>query len=143
MGLTLQNPMQYCSLQHRILLSPPDTFTAECHFCIGPATSFFLELLVIALPSSPVAYWTPYYLWGLYSGIIYFCVFIHGVLTVRILEWVAISFSTGSSFVTTLHMTCPSWVALHGMAHSFTKLHMPLHRDKAVIHEGASFLCRH
>ena len=25
-------------------------------------------------------------------------------------------------------MTCPSWVALHGMAHSFTEL------DKAVVH---------
>ena len=32
-------------------------------------------------------------------------------------------------------MTCPSWVALHGMAHSFTELHKPL-CHKAVIHEG-------
>ena len=33
-------------------------------------------------------------------------------------------------------MTWPSWVALHGMAHSFTELHKPLcHRT--VLHEGA------
>ena len=33
-------------------------------------------------------------------------------------------------------MTCWSWVALHGMAHSFIELHKPLRHDKAVIHEG-------
>ena len=33
-------------------------------------------------------------------------------------------------------MTHPSWVALHGMAHSFIELHKPLHHNKAVIHEG-------
>ena len=47
-----------------IRLSPPDTFTTECHFCVGPATSFFLELLVIALHSFPVACWTPTSLGG-------------------------------------------------------------------------------
>ncbi|KAF7244367.1 Podocan [Varanus komodoensis] len=34
-------------------------------------------------------------------------------------------------------MTCPSWMALHGIAHSFIELHKLLHHDKAVIHEGA------
>ena len=33
-------------------------------------------------------------------------------------------------------MTRPSWVALHGMLHSFIELCRPLHYDKAVIHEG-------
>ena len=33
--------------------------TTECCFRFGPAASFFLELLVIALCSSPVAHWTP------------------------------------------------------------------------------------
>ena len=33
-------------------------------------------------------------------------------------------------------MTCPSWVALPGTAHSFIELHKPLCPDKAVIHEG-------
>ena len=51
-------------LQHQPLLSPPDTSTTECHFSFGPATSFFLELLVFALHSSTVAHWTPSDLWG-------------------------------------------------------------------------------
>ena len=46
---TFQVPMRYCSLQHQILLSPPDTSTTGCCFCFGSDTSFFLELLVIAL----------------------------------------------------------------------------------------------
>ena len=41
--------MQYCSLQHQTLLSPADTTTTEHCFHFGPAASFFLELLVIAL----------------------------------------------------------------------------------------------
>ena len=32
-------------------------------------------------------------------------------------------------------MTCLSWVARHGIAHSFRELHKPLHHDKAVAHE--------
>ena len=44
MNLTFQVPMQYGSLQHRTLLSAPDTSTTEHCFCFGPAASFFLEL---------------------------------------------------------------------------------------------------
>ena len=33
-------------------------------------------------------------------------------------------------------MTRLSWVALHGMAHSFIELHKPFHCNKTVIHEG-------
>ena len=32
-------------------------------------------------------------------------------------------------------MICSSWVALNGMAHSFTELYKLLHHDKAVIYE--------
>ena len=32
-------------------------------------------------------------------------------------------------------MTCPSWVTLDGMTHSFIELYKPLCHDKAVIHE--------
>jgi len=64
MGLTFQVPMQYCSLQHWTVLSPPDTYTAEPHFHFGPASSFFLKLLVVALRSSPVAYWTAFCPWA-------------------------------------------------------------------------------
>ena len=53
---------------------------------------------------------------------------VHGVLKAKILKWFAISFSSEPHFVRTFHMTCLSWVALHGMAHSFIKL------DKAVVH---------
>ena len=59
MDLTLQVPMQYCSVQHQTLLSSSDTSTTEHHVHFDPASSFFLELLIIALGSYPVAYWTP------------------------------------------------------------------------------------
>ena len=72
MDLTVQVPMQFCPLQPQTLLSPPDTSTTERHFGFGPAASFFLELLVIALCSSLVAYWTPYDLRGSSSGVIFF-----------------------------------------------------------------------
>ena len=49
MDLIFQVPMQYCSLEYQTLLSPPGTSTTERPFCFGPASSFFLELLVIAL----------------------------------------------------------------------------------------------
>ena len=53
-NLTFLVSMQYCSLQHQTLLSPPDTSTAGHHFLFGLASSFLLELF---LHSSP--YWTP------------------------------------------------------------------------------------
>ena len=37
-----------------------------------------------------------------------------------------------SELFTMIH---PSWVALHGTAHSFIELHKPYRHDKAVIHE--------
>ena len=43
----------------KYLLSPPDTSTTEHHFHIGTAASFFLELLVIAVCSPPIAYFRP------------------------------------------------------------------------------------
>ena len=57
MDLTFQVPMQYCPLQHQTLLLPPDASTTECHFCFGPASSFFLGVFVIALFFSLVACW--------------------------------------------------------------------------------------
>ena len=50
--------MQYCPLQHWILLSSADTSTTDHHFHFGPAASLFLELLVVVLHSFPVAHWT-------------------------------------------------------------------------------------
>ena len=112
-------------------LSPPDTSTTERGFLFGFFTSFFLELLAIALCSSPVVYWTPS---DLARGLIFwwhiFLLFhtIHGVLEGRILKWVAISSSSGLCFVRTLHYDLSIWGGrgLHGMAHSFTELQKPL-----------------
>ena len=104
MDLTFQVPMQYCSLQHRTLLLPPDICTTEHHFCFGTITLFFFELLVIALWSSPVAYWTPSK-WGAHLLVSHLFDFhaVHGVLAARILEWLAIPSSREPHFVRILH----------------------------------------
>ena len=48
--------MQYCSLEHQILLPSPVTSTTGRSFCFGSISSFFLKLF---LHSSPVAFWAP------------------------------------------------------------------------------------
>ena len=103
--------MQYC-LQYRTLLLPPDTSTTERHFCFGPAASFFLEMLIIALHCSPVAFWTPSDLGGSSSSIYLFAFHtVHAVLEGWILKWVAISSSSGPRFVRNLHyiLDGPAW----------------------------------
>ena len=72
MDVTFQVPMQYCSLQHRTLLSPPDASTAGHCFCFGSASSFFL---VLFLSCSLVAYWTRTDLGGSSFSVISFCLF--------------------------------------------------------------------
>ena len=104
-----------------------------------------MALLEIALHSSPVAHWTLSNLGGGEHTIQYHIFLplhtIHVVLAARILEWVAISFFSGPHFLSELcNMTHMSWVALKGKAHSFTELGKALHHDKAVSHEGDSFL---
>ena len=84
-------------MQADSLFSPPDTSTAES-FCFGPVSSFILELLVTALYSSPVAYWTPSELGGSSASVMSF-----GHLTGRKLEWLAIPFSSGPLFIRTFH----------------------------------------
>ena len=73
MDFIFQLPMQFCSLQHRTLLSPPDTSTTRRCFCFGSASSFFLEVF---LHSSPVVYWKPIALGGSSFGVISSCFFI-------------------------------------------------------------------
>ena len=77
MEQTFQVPIQYGSLQPQILLSPQDTSTTEHCFCVVPEVSFFLELLIIALHSSPVSHWTSINLRGSSSGIMCVCVCIY------------------------------------------------------------------
>ena len=137
MGLTFYVPMQYCSLQLQTLISPPNTSTTEHHFCFGPATSFSLELLIIAFCSFPSSIFDTFRPGVL---ILWCCTFLpfhtaYGFLQARILEWFSITSSSGPSFVRTLHYDLSILVALPGMAHSFIELCKPLHCNKAVIHD--------
>ena len=122
MDLTFHVPMQYCSLQHWTLLPLPVTPTAGCCFCFGSVSSFFLELL---LHSSPVTYWAPTDLGSSSLSVISFCFFLlfmgfsrHEYEFPSPVDHILSELST---------MTGPSWVALHGIAHSFIEL------DKAVV----------
>ena len=126
--------MQYCYLWYETLLPPLDTSTVECHFHFGPAVSFFLELLVITLCSSFVAYWTPSNLGGLFSGVISFCLFI------LFMGFLLQEYCSGLPFpppvdhvlselsTRTVHLRWPhtAWLIA-------SLLHKPLHHDKAVI----------
>ena len=127
MDLTFQVPMHYCSLQHQTFLPSPVTTTTGCCFCFDSVSSFFLELV---LHWSPVAYWAPTYLESSSFSVLSFCLFILFMGFSRQEYWSGLPFPSPvdhilSEFST---MTHPSWVALHGMAHSFFQL------DKAVGH---------
>ena len=138
MDLTFQVPVQYCSLQYWTLLLSLVPSTTGCYFCFVSVSLFFLELFI---------HWSPVHNWVLFllclclfilSGVIYplissnilgtYWPTIHGVLKAQILKWFAILFSSGPHLSELSTMTCQSWVALHGMAHSFFEL------DKAVVH---------
>ena len=132
MNLTFQVPIQYCSLQYRTLLSPPDTSTTEHHFCFGPTASYFLELLVIALHSSPVAYWTSSYLEDSSSSVLCFCFFMMfiGLSWQEYLSGLPFPPPVDHVLSELFTMTHLSWVALRGMARSFSELLKPLQSMK-------------
>ena len=121
--------MQYCNIA---LYSFESCFyhqsqtTGYC-FCFGSIRSFFLELF---LHWSPVAYWAPTDLASSCFSILSFCLFIlfmgfsrqeyrSGLPFPSLVDHVLSELST---------MTLPSWVPLHGMAHSFIEL------GKEVVH---------
>ena len=126
MDLTFQVPMQYSSLQHCSLLLSPVTSTTGCYFCFSSVSSFFLELF---LHWSPVAYWAPTSLGSSSFSVLSFCLFMLFMGFWRQEYWSALPFPSPVDHVLSelSTMTCPSWVALQNMAHSFIKL------DKAVI----------
>ena len=138
-------PMQYCSLQHQILLSSPDASIAEHHFHFGPAASFFPELLVAVLCSSPVACWTHSDLGGLICQCHIFLSFytVCGVLTSQQVYWGGLPFPPPVNHILSelSSMTCPSLVALHGMVRSIIELCKPLHHNKAVIQGILCLVC--
>ena len=126
MDLTFQVPIHYCSLQHRTLLPSPVTSTTGHCFCFGSFSSFFLELF----PHwSPVAYWAPTDL-GSSSFSILSYLFILFMGFSRQEYWSGLPFpSPVDNILSGLStMTRPSWVALHGMTHSFIEL------NKAMVH---------
>ena len=113
MDLTFQALMKYCSLQHRTLLSTPDTPTTGHNFhCYS---SSLLD-----------TYWPGEFIFQ-YPIFLPFHT-VHGVLKARI--WSGLPFLSPVDRVLSelSTMTRLSWVVLHGMAHSFIEL------DKAVIH---------
>ena len=130
MDLTFQVPMQYCSLQLQNLLSSLDTSSTGHHFCFHAASSFFLH-------SSPVAYWTPSNLGDSSPSIISFSLFTLFMGFSQQEDCSGLPFSPSVNHIVSelFTMTHPSWVALQGIAHSFTELCKPLHHNKAVIHE--------
>ena len=128
-------------LWHWTLLSSPDTSTMECHFCLGPATSFFLELLATALHSSLVTYWKAFALEGLSSGVISFCFFILFPEFSWQEYWSGLSLpSPVVHFLSELFTRCPFCVAPHGMAYHFIELGKSFHQEnKVVFREGATW----
>ena len=126
-GLTFQVPMQYRSLQHQALLPSPVTFTTGHRFHFGSVSSFFLELF---LHSSPVAYWAPTNLGSSSFSVLSFCLLILFMGFSRQEYWSGLPFPSPVDHVLSelSILTHLSWVALHGMALSFTEL------DKAVVH---------
>ena len=127
MDLTFQVPMQYCSLQPRALLLSPVTSTTGYCFCFDSIPSFFLELF---LHWSPVAYWAPTDLGSSSFNVLSFCLFILFMGFSRQEYWSGLTFPSPVDHVLSdiSTVTCLSWVALLGVAHSFIEL------DKAVIH---------
>ena len=108
-------PSNHLILCHPILLPlifpstrvfPNELTLCIWDFCFGPAASFFLDLLVllIALPSSPVAYWTPSGLGSSASDVIYFCLFKLFMGFLQQEYWHGLPFSSsGPHFVRTLY----------------------------------------
>ena len=126
MDRTFQVPIQYCSLQHWTLLPSPVISTTGHCFCFGSIPPFFLELF---LHWSPVAYWAPTNM-GSSSQCPIFLPFILFMGFSRQEYWSGLSFPSPVDHILSelSTMTGLSWVALHGMAHSFIEL------DTAVVH---------
>ena len=125
MDLTFQVLMQYYSLQPQTSLPSPVTSTTGCCFCFGSVFWFFLALF---LHSSPVAYGAPTDLGNFQCHTFLPFHTVNGVLKARIMKWFAIPSPVDHVLSELSAMTHLSWVALHGMAHSFIELH------KAVVH---------
>ena len=117
--------MQYCSLQHRTLLTSPVTSTTGYCFCFGSFPSFFLELF---LHWSPVAYWAPTNLGSSSFSILSFWLLTLFMGFSRQEYWSGLPFPSPVDHILSdlSTMTLLSWVAPHAWL-SFIEL------DKAVV----------
>ena len=113
MDLTFQVPVQYCSLQHQILLPSPAMSTTGRCFCFRSIFSFFLELF---LHPSPVAYWVPTDLGSSFFSVLSFCLFILSMGFSRQGYWFPFPSSVDHLLSELSTMTCLSWVTLHAAA---------------------------
>ena len=112
-------------LQHQTLFSPPSTSTTGRCLHFGSASSFLLELFICC---SPGAYWAPTNLGSSSFSVISFCLFILFMEFSRQDAEEPFPSPVDHILSDLSTVSCPSWVALHGMAHSFIEL------TKAVIH---------
>ena len=118
--LTFQIPVQYCSLEHWTLFLSPVTSTTGCCF----AWLWLFILFELFLHWSPVAYWAPTYLWSSSFSFLSLCLFILFMGFSRQEYWSGLPFPSPVDHVLSelSTMTHLSWVAQHGMAHSFIVL---------------------
>ena len=139
--LTFQVPMQYCSFQHWVFPSSPDThnwasfpFWPSCFVLFGTISGCFLLF--------PITYGTPSNLGGSSFSVISFCLFLKFMGFSRQIDRSGLPFPSPVDHILSEHstMTCLSWVALHGMAHRFIELCKPLCHNRAVIHEEGIYL---
>ena len=130
MDLTFQVPMQYCSLQHRTLLLLPVTSRTGCSVCfffaLAPSLHSFWSYFSTDFRNILGTYWPgefmfqcpiffPFHSVHEFSSPEYWS----GLPSPSPVDHILSDLSTA---------THPSWMALQGMAHSFTEL------DKAVVH---------
>ena len=135
MDLTFQVPMQYCSLQHWTLLPSPVTFTTGLCFCFGSGFSFWWAAVYGVAQSRIRLKWrsssSSFILSGAVSPLFSSSILgtsrpgkfifqshiflpfhsVHGVLKARILNWLAIPFTSDHVLSELSTMTRPSWVA--------------------------------
>ena len=115
------------------IASPPDTSTAEPCFYFGSATSFFLELLVIALHFLSSTGHLP--TWGahLLASYLFFLFILFSGFS-RQEYWSGLPLSPPVDHILSelFTMICLFWLTPHGMAHSFTELRKPFHHDRSL-----------
>ena len=124
--ITFQGPMQYCSSQHQNLLSATDT-DMTTSFLLWP--SYFI--LSGGVSNCPLVYpssildtcWPRWLIFWCHT----FCFFILFMGFYRQKCWSGLSFPSPVNhiFPELFIITCPSWVILHGMAHSFIEFCNP------------------